>query len=390
MSELPKFVLQRLASSAVPAEHPGADLLAAFAEQGLSATERERLLVHLAGCDQCRAVVWHALPESAAEQAVAVRAPSRGWAWSSAWRWVGVAAGIVVIAGVAVLFRGGPGPAGEKAAAPLPAPVVAQRQETAVPEVKQPASSPSAESRLQASNAPAKAVAGTPAKAVTGTRFDKQAAAGSEGGVGGGVVARNEPLKESPVNAKAARNQMGGVDALAKSSDEIALKDEERASAAPAPAPLASAANAGSAAKTVPASTAVAGVMIASNINARDIGKKKLAPPTRWMLSPHGALLRSTDSGNNWQTVPFAGNTVFHAVAVVGPNVWVGGQGGALYYSSDDGTRWQRLTPSADDAAALAQDITALTFSDAQHGSLTTSAGQTWTTSDGGRSWQKR
>ncbi len=388
MSELPKFVLQRLAASAVPAEHPGADLLAAFAEQSLSATEHDKILVHLAGCDLCRAVVWHALPESAAEQPVVVRAPSRRWGWSSAWRWVGVAAGIVVLAGVAMLFRGGPGPAAERAAAPKPAPVVAQRQETAAPEPKQPASAPAPEIRLQTRNVPAKAVTGTPAKAGTGTRFDKQAAE-PEGGVGGGVVARNEPLKESAVNAKAAQNQIGGVAALAKSSDEIALKDEERASAAPAPAPLAPAANALSAAQTAPASTAVAGVMIASNINASDIGKKKLAPPTRWMLSPNGALLRSTDSGKNWQTVPFAGKAVFRAVAVVGPNVWVAGQGGALYYSADDGTRWQRLTPFADDAA-LAQDITALTFSDAQHGSLTTARGQTWTTADAGRSWQKQ
>ncbi len=376
MSELPKFVLQRLAASTVPAEHPGADLLAAFAEQSLSATEREQLLVHLASCDQCRAVVWCALPESEGSQVVT--AAVRGRSWSTAWRWVGVAAGIVVIAGVAVLFRGGPGPAAEKAAAPKPAPVVAQQHETAVPEAKQPASVPSPEIRLQASNAPA--------KAVTGTRFDKQAAPREAG-----LMAKTEAPKETPANAKAAQNQMGGVAELAKSSDEIALKDEARASAAPAPAPapLPPAANALSAAKTAPASTAVAGVMIASNINARDMGKKKLAPPTRWMLSPPGALLRSTDAGRNWQTVPFAGNAVFHAVAVVGPNVWVGGQGGALYYSSDDGTRWQRLTLSADDAA-LAQDITALSFSDAQHGSLTTAAGQTWTTADGGRSWQKQ
>ena len=129
--------------------------------------------------------------------------------------------------------------------------------------------------------------------------------------------------------------------------------------------------------------------MIASNVPVRAMGKKKLAPPTRWMLSPEGALLRSTDVGKNWQTVPFSGSVIFHAVAVVGTNVWVGGQAGALYYSPDDGSQWQRLSPSADDAA-LAQDITALTFSDAQHGSLTTAGGQTWTTSDGGLTWQKQ
>jgi photosystem II stability/assembly factor-like uncharacterized protein len=107
------------------------------------------------------------------------------------------------------------------------------------------------------------------------------------------------------------------------------------------------------------------------------------------MLSNDGALLRSTDAGKNWQTVPFQSNVVFHAVAVIGPNVWVGGQGGALYYSPDDGNQWRGLTASTD-GAALTEDITALTFSDSQHGSLTTAGGQTWTTSDGGRSWQKQ
>jgi photosystem II stability/assembly factor-like uncharacterized protein len=67
----------------------------------------------------------------------------------------------------------------------------------------------------------------------------------------------------------------------------------------------------------------------------------------------------------------------------------VGGQGGALYYSADDGSQWQRLSPSAD-GVTLTEDITALNFQDGQHGNLTTSSGQSWTTSDGGRTWQKQ
>lgn len=382
MVELPKSVLQRLRASAPPGEHPAADLLAAFAEQSLASAEREQLLAHLANCEPCRAAVFYALPES--EESQTVTAGVRGRSWSMAWRWAGVAAGVVVLAGVAMLFRGGPGPAAEKAAVTQSAPVVAEQRETPAPQIKQPASAPSAETRLQARNAPA--------RAVTGARLDKQAAAGPEGGVAGGVVAMNEASKESPINAEAAQGQIGGVSGLAKSSDQIALKDEARAEGAPAPAPPAApAANTISAAKAAPAapaSTAVAGVMIASNINARDMGKKKLAPPTRWMLSPAGALLRSTDAGGNWQTVPF-GNVVFRAVAVVGTRVWAGGQGGALYYSADDGSQWQRLQV-AGGGVALTDDISSLTFHDRQHGSLTTAAGQTWNTSDGGQSWQKQ
>jgi photosystem II stability/assembly factor-like uncharacterized protein len=197
--------------------------------------------------------------------------------------------------------------------------------------------------------------------------------------------------KAAPVSRELeSANEVAAERMLAKSADEVAP-----APSAPAPAPAPPSANAVSvasgalAAKAAPASTAQAGVMVASNLPARAEGKKKLAPPTRWMLSNHGDLLRSTDAGKNWQAVPFAGNVTFRAVAVIGPNVWVGGRGGALYYSPDDGNQWQGLTPLAD-GAALSEDITVLTFSDAQHGSLSTASGQTWTTSDGGRSWQKQ
>lgn len=371
MSELPKPVLQRLRTSATSGEHPAADLLAAFAEQSLLGAERERLLAHLAACEPCRAAVWHALPENEAEQTV-ITSPGSGWRWSSAWQWAGVAAGIVVLAGVAALFRGGPGPAGEKTASAPQAPVVAQQHSAPASEVKGNAATPSQEAKLDRN---------APAKTATRARLDKPAAARPETS----LLAKNQPLRESAPSARQmAANELPAPSAPAKSADEIARKDEARV-----PAANAVSATAGSAAKTAPASTTVAGVMIASNIGARDLGKKKLAPPTRWMLSPDGALLRSTDAGKNWQGVPFTGNAVFHAVAVVGPRVWVGGQGGALYYSADDGSQWQRLSPSAD-GVPLSDDISSLSFRDGQNGTLTTAGGQTLNTSDGGQSWQKQ
>jgi photosystem II stability/assembly factor-like uncharacterized protein len=38
----------------------------------------------------------------------------------------------------------------------------------------------------------------------------------------------------------------------------------------------------------------------------------------------------------------------------------------------------------------LTADVTAIEFSDVQHGKLTTTTGQLWTTSDAGQSWQKQ
>ena len=42
--------------------HPDAEMLGAFAEQALSATERDGVLQHLALCEDCRDVVALALP----------------------------------------------------------------------------------------------------------------------------------------------------------------------------------------------------------------------------------------------------------------------------------------------------------------------------------------
>lgn len=373
MTELPKIVLQRLAS-ADPGEHPPADVLAAFAEHNLAGAERERLLAHLAGCEHCRAVLWCAMPESEAAPEVAAGVASRGWNWSSAWRWAGVAAAVVVIAGAALLFRGGPGPAGQEVASAPQAPEIVQKRDAQALAKKQvspapAAPAPSAEARLDVRNAPPKTAPQPRLQAKLETKD---------------VAPKGAPAPQEPASA----NEIASG-TLAKSTDQVAVTGSPSSAAAAGIAAAPAAKVVVPSASPGPASASEPGVMVASNIPVRAMGKKKLAPPTRWMLSPAGALLRSTDAGKNWQTVPFIGSVAFHAVAVFGLNVWVGGQGGALYYSPDDGNQWQRLSPSSDDAT-LTEDITALSFSDAQHGSLTTAGGQTWTTSNGGLAWQKQ
>ncbi|HEU5335592.1 MAG TPA: YCF48-related protein [Terriglobales bacterium] len=339
MSELPKIVLQRLANPG-GGEHPTPDLLAAFFERQLGQAEREKLLAHLAACGECREVLWHAVPAAETQPAV-VSVAGHVWWRIPGWRWAGAAAAVLVIASVGFFYRGGPGAAGmvgggSGAVAEKSAPSSATAVRTPAP-----LPSPGAAADLRASNSPK----------------DSNARQGSA-------------AKLAPETDQA--------QAVARSSSSATL------SGASGAAPASTAKISGPA----PASTANAGVMIASGIMAPAMGKKKLAPPTRWMLSPAGALLRSTDAGQSWQAVPFVGDVVFQTVAVVGPRVWAGGKGGALYYSPDGGSQWTRLGPAA--PAPLNQDIRALIFTDGQHGSLTTADGQTWATSDSGRSWQKQ
>src|ERR1035437_8928802 len=118
MTEVPKIVYDRLRAvlpdRAGPEQaHPEADLLTAFAEQALSATERDGVLEHLALCGNCREVIALALPaadivaapvatETEAARATAIPAKAeRGWlaspvfAWPSL-RWAALAAGVAV------------------------------------------------------------------------------------------------------------------------------------------------------------------------------------------------------------------------------------------------------------------------------------------------------
>jgi hypothetical protein len=152
----------------------------------------------------------------------------------------------------------------------------------------------------------------------------------------------------------------------------------------------------------------------------------------RWSISSIGALQRSFDGGNTWENVDpnlsssslmsesvtvngaapakadkkadyrSAGsqdkknqkaeaspNAVFRAVAASGLEVWAGGSAGMLFHTSDGGGIWIRVTPSSG-GTILTGDIVNIQFSDTQHGRVTTSTPELWTTSDGGQTWQKQ
>jgi hypothetical protein len=141
---------------------------------------------------------------------------------------------------------------------------------------------------------------------------------------------------------------------------------------------------------------------------------------TFWSLNPAGRLQRSFDQGKTWLPVDVNANPdlyaaslavavapsmekakdaqktskaptslTFRALAVAGSDVWVGGSGGALYHSVDAGSHWTRVVP-ATSGTVLTNDIVSLEFSDPQHGKLSTSAGEAWTTADAGQTWQKQ
>jgi hypothetical protein len=82
-------------------------------------------------------------------------------------------------------------------------------------------------------------------------------------------------------------------------------------------------------------------------------------------------------------------NLVFRALAATGSEVWAGGSNAVLYHSLDAGAHWTRVQPSSA-GIELTGDITAVDFSDLQHGRITTSTPEVWTTADDGQTWQKQ
>jgi Photosynthesis system II assembly factor YCF48 len=106
MQKVPKIVqerLQRATPRAVEA-HPDADVLTAFTEQSLEASERARVMEHLARCGDCREVVALALPVTeAVAMPSSVRAARAPWLSWPVLRWAVVAAGILLVTSVGIL-----------------------------------------------------------------------------------------------------------------------------------------------------------------------------------------------------------------------------------------------------------------------------------------------
>jgi hypothetical protein len=152
MPEVPKIVYDRLRAASpggtVPkAPHPDPDVLTAFAEQALSAAEREAVLQHLARCGDCRELVALSIPpmESSAQPDAEEKGESsvlaandadgkaggrRPWfAWPQL-RWAALAAGIAVAGSILLIHPGKPSAVRE--AKQQPANTVARTEETIV------------------------------------------------------------------------------------------------------------------------------------------------------------------------------------------------------------------------------------------------------------------
>ena len=112
-----------------------------------------------------------------------------------------------------------------------------------------------------------------------------------------------------------------------------------------------------------------------------------MSPGMHWIITAQGHVQRTVDGGKTWKEVALDGRIKFRAVSAKGAEVWAGGEGGALYHSSDSGNHWSHVALPAEIASAT---IVRVEFTEAAHGTLATSAGESWATSDAGATWKKK
>ena len=413
MEQIPKIARQRLQVMARAGDHPDLNLLAAFAEKSLHGDEREGVLAHLAQCAECRDIVSLATPEEKLAQTAATPAHvSSGLFRWPVLRWGTLAACAVVVSAAVVLryqkagsrentdafvvsheapavpaasFNKNIQPSEDSAHAK---PIVAASVEKAKQDADagfalKKGTEPSQQEDQKALSAPAPALVGGVSESL---------GVGSGAGMAPPATpqktsnerARKEEsrlvMAEQADQATALRAQTDTLDtSLAGSNDKTTAKVARGGPATKdAAAPAASQAEMKQNFATTPPF---------ARRDAADFSSIMSLP--RWTLSPEGKLQRSYDAGKSWQTIPLPSKATFRSLAAFGPQIWVGGSGGALYHSPDAGDHWTQVTPVAN-GKSLDADIISLEFTNVLAGKLATANRETWTTTDGGQSWQKK
>ena len=337
--------LQReLAQSPLAGPHPDFDILTAFAEGKLLQREREEVFAHLATCDECREVL------SIATEAVAIPAsggkpflmprtahrPARAWL-----PWASIAAGIIVVCSAGLLYR--------QKLELKPRAAVATEKTPAIPSTAtgQPQSSQSAKPTV----APGKTAAGsTPAKLKSS-------------------LLAKESTVEAPENQE--RSSLAMQPDLRQQNSRIESSSAgvvSRGGVLVRPSPPAT------------ASSAFAG----AELGAMDKASVAAVARPHWRINSIGQPERSLGD-EEWKVVLPDEKARMRVVSVFDGSVWIGGENTRLYRSPDNGFTWNQVAlPQKKGSDHV---IAHIRFQTSQTGTVEAADGVTWTTADGGTSW---
>ncbi len=397
--EIPPAAREVLAHKAVAGEHPSADLLNGFVEQALPGAERELVTLHLAGCAECREVVF--LAGAAAEEqhrAPEIASSPRRFAWPS-WKWLAPAfAAMALVTGVVVERMQTTPPAQHDAS-----PTVAMNSPSVSPaidrdelkaNVPQPSTPPSEARPAQAKKSKDET------RQSRDLSLSAEAAAGKNGEAA--HVASLPPPRRSTVDTTSAAQPMASATQTAEVTNEPAPPPQAKSAAPTNAASMQKSADAiaplGAPAAATPAKPVLAGAAPKDSGSGGGIGggsvvggslarQKALSAP-HWRISDDGHLERSAASGD-WTRVLADQPVTFRTVAVIGGEVWAGGSDGALFHSTDGGNQWSRI-PLIDGGRAEHGAVNSIRFATLSEGRVTTEDGATWSTTNGGKTWSKQ
>lgn len=369
MPELPKIVEQRLRASAGEDTHLDADSLNAFTENALAASERARVLKHLANCFDCREIVALSLPQPDTTQQE-VRSAAPGWFSWPVLRW-GAAVACIVVVGAAVSLRyrertqleRAPAPTSEVAELKMP-PTATTAAPNALSDTKESAAS---ERKVR--------VAKPEARQLAAKKMERADISNSPPTASGAAVQASEPSAPASTTTTVE---------VTTQSPAIQMRDQDMVPGRAKDA-LQSTNQGGGTGGGVLAKQKIA--------SAAPMAAASLPAPVRviprWTLTSNGILQRSLDSGRSWQTISLPSQGQFRALSASGLEIWVAGSSGALYHSSDAGSSWTQVQPTID-GQALTADIIGVEFTDTLHGTVTTSSGNSLATNDAGQTWRKK
>ncbi|MGB9205079.1 MAG: zf-HC2 domain-containing protein [Terriglobales bacterium] len=445
MTEVPKIVHDRLRGAALervgpgpttPAQaHPDADVLTAFAEQALSASERENVLEHLARCGDCRELIALALPpadfraaptgvDTAADRAAASRAGAPAlhrlkFAWPTL-RWAALAAGVVVAAAVLLVHPGKlnqVAPSANRAAVPVasgsqiatsiasspaaPSPVATPSTDQfavlAKTEGPQPRPELRASKKLKAGRA---AMPPHPAEygmlladnKKDSSRADKAPAAPSAGAraFNGARAGNNETSAGRGANETVAVSGVAaGVETESSSINVMAQNEMPVVKAKPAPQAIGGNGLQKAEGSAAPATAMLQArnVMSKSGVKLTSSASPALANHVTWAIRA-GVLQRSLDSGQSWQEALRVDYPLL-CYASHDQDVWAGGQAGTLFHSADSGVTWLQVQPSIN-ALLLTSDITHIEVRGPAEVVISTSHHEFWSSADSGKTWEKK
>jgi hypothetical protein len=338
-------------------------MLTAFAEHTLTAGEKARVADHLAGCSECREVLF--LASNADEQrAAAIERPENA-TWKPRPRWIAlmtktifVASGLVIVAGIFLRIHVDHQNSSYKGVqvAQVTPQQVTPRQPPAAPkgELSPPTTSAEVAKSDHAPKARPSEADKLPDQSEMATRraaplYSPEASAAAD-------LTLAKPVNQPPASV------VGGAD----NSFRLAVPAEK--------------------------SFADSAERKAQGFTSTKIPKAGMASTrtdaanNKWRTTAEGRLEHFSQGG--WAPVLTSNATKFRTVSESPNGLWAGGDHAELFQSKDGGATWNQIAlPVPPDQNNDA--IVAIHFADPLHGLIETESGAHYRTSDGGQKWQR-